>query len=42
MGLLYDTSLTALIGFSVLIQSGAIPLLWLVSRRVGGPSRGAR
>ncbi|MFI5460968.1 MAG: MFS transporter [Isosphaerales bacterium] len=35
MGILYDVSLPALIGFSVLIQVGAIPLLWLVTRRIG-------
>jgi hypothetical protein len=35
MGFLYDTSLTALIGFSVLTQLYALPLLWLVTRRVG-------
>ncbi|MGC8641657.1 MAG: MFS transporter [Isosphaeraceae bacterium] len=32
MGFLYDTSLTALIGFSVAIQLLALPLLWRVAR----------
>ena len=36
MGMLYDMSLTALIGFSVIIQLFALPLLWLVTRRAGG------
>jgi len=35
MGILYDLSLPGLIGFSVLIQLGAIPLLWLVTRGIG-------
>ena len=41
MGILYDVSLPTLIGFSVLIQLGAIPLLWLVTRRIGRPDNGA-
>ena len=39
MGILYDTSLTSLIGFSVLIQLLALPLLWLVRHQTGEPSR---
>jgi predicted MFS family arabinose efflux permease len=41
-GVLYDTSLSALVCFSVLLQLYALPLLWLVSRRVGGLSRVTR
>jgi MFS family permease len=37
MGILYDVSLPTLIGFSVLVQLGAIPLLWLVTRGIGQP-----
>ena len=37
MGILYDASLPALIGFSVLVQFGAIPLLWLVTRVINQP-----
>ncbi|MBD2313742.1 MFS transporter [Desertifilum sp. FACHB-1129] len=33
MGILYDTSLSLLVGFSVLIQALAIPALWVVTRR---------
>jgi MFS family permease len=32
IGILYDTSLTALVGFSVIIQLLAIPLLWPIIR----------
>jgi MFS family permease len=32
MGMLYDTSLTVLIGFSVIMQLLAVPLLWLIIR----------
>ena len=42
MGILYDTSVSALVCFSVLLQLYAIPLLWLVSRGVGGLSRVSR
>ncbi len=42
MGILYDTSLSALVCFSVLLQLYALPLLWLVSRRAGGVSRVTR
>ncbi len=37
MGILYDVSLPTLIGFSVLVQLGAIPLLWLVTRVISQP-----
>jgi hypothetical protein len=37
MGILYDVSLPTLIGFSVLVQLGAIPLLWLVTRVINQP-----
>ncbi|MGZ3335274.1 MAG: MFS transporter [Isosphaeraceae bacterium] len=37
MGILYDVSLPTLIGFSVLVQFGAIPLLWLVTRVINQP-----
>ena len=37
MGILYDVSLPTLIGFSVLVQLGAIPLLWLVTRGISQP-----
>jgi MFS family permease len=36
MGFLYDFSLPALIAFSVLAQLGAIPLFFLVSKKLGG------
>ncbi|MBE7469155.1 MAG: MFS transporter [Anaerolineae bacterium] len=39
MGFLYDVSLPALIIFSVVIQAAAIPLFWLVGKRVGAESR---
>ena len=42
MGILYDVSLPTLIGFSVLVQLGAIPLLWLVTRGIGQPSEQRR
>jgi predicted MFS family arabinose efflux permease len=35
MGILYDSSINALVIFSVAIQLVAIPLLWFVSRGVG-------
>ena len=41
MGMPCDTSLTALTGFSVIIQLFALPLLSLVTRRAGGLKRGA-
>lgn len=41
MGLLYDTSLLALIIFSVVIQVAAIPMFWLVGRHVGLDHTGA-
>jgi len=41
MGILYDVSLPTLIGFSVLVQLGAIPLLWLVTRGIGQPRNSA-
>jgi hypothetical protein len=41
MGLLHDTSLTALSGFSVFIQLSALPLLWLASLRIRAGGHGA-
>ncbi len=38
MGMLYDRSLPLLIGFSVVVQLGAVPVLVLVSRSLSGPS----
>lgn len=37
MGVLYDTSPAALVGFSVLIQLAALPVLWVVGRQTHPP-----
>jgi predicted MFS family arabinose efflux permease len=44
MGFLYDASLPGLIGFSVVAQLAAVPLLWIVAResRSGSASRATR
>lgn len=34
MGMLYDKSIMALVIFSVGIQFAAIPLFWIVSRKI--------
>ena len=39
MGLLYDISLTALIAFSVLMQLAAVPVFFLVARKLARPGK---
>jgi len=34
MGILYDISIPVLVGFSIFIQLLAVPLLWLVKKKV--------